>query len=54
MPARSRGPGARAHYRSEGTENAIMGTVGGVLSWCCLQGRVPPTAAGALSRSKGL
>lgn len=37
MPARSRRPGARVRYRSEGTANAIMGTVGEFLSWCCLQ-----------------
>lgn len=35
---RSRRPGAAARYRSEATANAIMGTVGEFLSWCCLQG----------------
>ncbi|WP_433381085.1 hypothetical protein [Streptosporangium sp. CA-115845] len=34
---RSRRPGARARCLSEGTANAIMGTVGEFLSWCCLQ-----------------
>ncbi|MGI5285018.1 hypothetical protein ACQEVF_17000 [Nonomuraea polychroma] len=33
MPARSRRPGAPARYRSEGTANAIMGTVGEFLSF---------------------
>lgn len=54
MPARSRRPGATARYRSEGTANAIMGTVGEFLSWCCLQGWVPPTLVNALSRPKYL
>lgn len=54
MPPRSRRPGATARYRSEVTANAIMGTVGEFLSWCCLQGWVPPTLVGALSRPKYL
>ncbi|MDP4505311.1 site-specific integrase [Nonomuraea turcica] len=54
MPARSRRPGAKARYRSEGTANAIMGTVVEFLSWCCLQGWVPPTLVNALSRPKYL
>lgn len=37
MPPRSRRPGVAARYRSEGPANAIMGTVGEFLSWCCLQ-----------------
>ncbi|WP_220448265.1 hypothetical protein [Nonomuraea diastatica] len=33
MPSRSRKPGAPVRYRSEGTANAIMGTVGEFLSF---------------------
>ncbi|WP_211370525.1 hypothetical protein [Nonomuraea turkmeniaca] len=54
MPARSRRPAATARYRSEGTANAIMGTVGEFLSWCCLQGWVPPTVVNALTQPKYL
>ncbi|MFD1538733.1 hypothetical protein [Nonomuraea guangzhouensis] len=40
--------------RSEGIANAIMGTVGEFLSWCRLQGWVPPALVNALSQPKYL
>ncbi|WP_346101453.1 tyrosine-type recombinase/integrase [Nonomuraea maheshkhaliensis] len=54
MRPRSRRPGATARYRSEDTANKIMGTVGEFLSWCCLQGWVPPTLVNALTQPKYL
>lgn len=54
MPSRSRKPGAAVRYRSEGTANAIMGTVGEFLSWCSLQGWVPPTVVNTLTQPKFL
>ncbi|MEV4301403.1 tyrosine-type recombinase/integrase [Nonomuraea sp. NPDC049624] len=54
MPSRSRKPGATVRYRSEGTANAIMGTIGEFLSWCSLQGWVPPTVVNTLTQPKFL
>ncbi|MGW2214031.1 tyrosine-type recombinase/integrase [Nonomuraea sp. NPDC001684] len=54
MPARSSKPGAAVRHRSEGTANAIMGTVGEFLSWCSLQGWVPPTVVNTLTQPKFL
>ena len=54
LPARSLKPEVEARYRSERTANAIMGTVGEFLSWCCLQGWVPPTVVAMLSEPKFL
>ncbi|MFI6802959.1 hypothetical protein [Streptosporangium canum] len=54
MPSRSRKPGAVMRYRRESTANAIMGTVGEFLSWCSLQGWVPPTVVNTLTQPKFL
>ncbi|MEU4722449.1 hypothetical protein AB0G06_22785 [Nonomuraea dietziae] len=54
MPSRSSKPGAPVRYRSEGTANAIMGTIGEFLSWCSLQGWVPPTVVNTLTQPKFL
>jgi integrase/recombinase XerD len=54
LPPRGRKPAAEPTFRSEGTANAIMGTVGEFLIWCSLQGWVPPTVVGQLVQPKFL
>lgn len=41
-------------FRSKGTANAIMGTVGEFLSWCALQGWVPASVVSQLVQPKFL
>ncbi|WP_199789960.1 tyrosine-type recombinase/integrase [Streptomyces albus] len=54
LPPRSRRPGAEPRFRSKGTANAIMGTVGEFLSWCALQGWVPASVVSQLVQPKFL
>ncbi|MEU9606349.1 tyrosine-type recombinase/integrase [Streptomyces sp. NPDC048057] len=54
LPSRRRRPGGEPRYRSEGTANAIMGTIGEFLAWCSLQGWVPPTIVSQLVQPKFL
>ncbi|MEU0738624.1 tyrosine-type recombinase/integrase [Streptomyces sp. NPDC006134] len=54
LPSRSRRPGAESRFRSKGTANAIMGTVGEFLSWCALQGWVPASVVSQLVQPKFL
>jgi integrase len=54
LPSRSRKPGGDPRHRGEGTANAIMGTIGEFLTWCSLQGWVPPTVVSQLVQPKFL
>ncbi|MET7298241.1 tyrosine-type recombinase/integrase [Embleya sp. NPDC005575] len=54
LPPRSRRPGREPRFRGEGTANATMGTIGEFLTWCSLQGWVPPSVISQLVRPKFL
>ncbi|MBV9022706.1 MAG: tyrosine-type recombinase/integrase [Streptomycetaceae bacterium] len=54
LPSRGRGPVAEPRFRSKGTANAVMGTVGEFLSWCALQGWVPASVVSQLVQPKFL
>ncbi|WP_434593672.1 tyrosine-type recombinase/integrase [Streptomyces sp. A5-4] len=54
LPPKGRRVATEARYREERTANAIMGTVGELLTWCSLQGWVPVTVVSQLIQPKYL
>lgn len=54
LPPQSRRPGAAVRFRDKRTANAIMGTAGGFLAWCCARGWVPPAVVAMLGEPKFL
>lgn len=54
IPARSAGARGEPQHREEGTANQIVGTAGGFLRWCCLQGWVAREVVDRLGTPKDL